>query len=868
MRLLLPLLLVGCGSSWLAEDLDGDGWTAAEGDCFDNPESSRSGIAAADIHPGESNETWYDGVDQNCDGADDYDKDADGHASADFDGDDCWDDPTDQPAAYTALSGFYQPLAKEVHPGGEETWYDGVDEDCGGTSDFDQDGDGFDSKYHVRADGTSGDDCFDAAADAFENPAGLAPENVNTSEVETWYDGTNGDCVGTSDYDQDGDGFDRDDECDDLDAEVYPNEGLETWYDGLDQNCDGWSDFDQDGDGYDSADYGGDDCNDDPALQLAGRDGVLLDADEINPGTTDEPYDEIDADCAGDSDFDADGDGQDSADVADEVGFFGTDCDDDDGSVYAGASETWYDGVDSDCSGGSDFDQDGDGADSDDYAFGSADDCDDGSAVVFPGRDEDCSTLADDDCSGSDNDEDSTGCLSYYLDNDSDGYGKLSDNGCYCEPSGGYSVTGVSAANDDCNDAKSTVNPGVANEDCDTSDDDDCDGTTNVENGDNCDTFYADADGDGYGTTDGACWCSSSGEYTASLSTDCDDAASAVHPGATELCDLSDNDCDGSTDEGTTHYYTDVDGDGYGDDSTETCTSGGGRVTVTDDCDDGDDRVYPGADELCDEQQNDCSAASWSATDEEGTVSYATTADVWSDVTSAWFAGTAAIPVTIPTASTGSYYVCPGTWYVTLSAVGGDDVEVIGPYGATDTILSRNDVSGAVVSISDSDVYLEGLTLTGGRGSATGGFTYGGGMLVYRSTATGPGSATLVDCEVTDNTATYGGGIASYGYGDVTFTNTDIYANAASGNGGGVFGQKGAVVCSSSGVYSNTSTAEGGGLYFTSNSFGTFAATTCDFTGNSPDDAAGAAAGFATKSDATYGASATFTCTASAGCTP
>jgi hypothetical protein len=39
------------------------------------------------------------------------------------------------------------------------------------------------------------------------------------------------------------------------------------------------------------------------------------------------------------------------------------DCDDDDATIYPGATETWYDGVDSDCGGDSDYDQDGDGHD-------------------------------------------------------------------------------------------------------------------------------------------------------------------------------------------------------------------------------------------------------------------------------------------------------------------------------------------------------------------------------------------------------------------------------------------------------------------------------------------------------------------------
>ena len=66
-----------------------------------------------------------------------------------------------------------------------------------------------------------------------------------------------------------------------------------------------------------------------------------------------------------------------------------------------------------------------------------------------------------------------------------------------------------------------------------------------------------DADGDGFGSED-----------------DCNDSESVIFPGAEELCDGIDNDCDGEIDENvTTTYFADIDGDGFGDASvtTEAC---------------------------------------------------------------------------------------------------------------------------------------------------------------------------------------------------------------------------------------------------------------------------------------------------------
>ena len=98
----------------------------------------------------------------------------------------------------------------------------------------------------------------------------------------------------------------------------------------MDSDCDGASDYDADGDGEDSDAYGGSDCDDTDS--------------GVNPSATDTWYDGVDSDCDGASDYDADGDGYDSD------AWSGKDCDDTDSSVNPAASET-LDGVDEDCSG-------------------------------------------------------------------------------------------------------------------------------------------------------------------------------------------------------------------------------------------------------------------------------------------------------------------------------------------------------------------------------------------------------------------------------------------------------------------------------------------------------------------------------------
>ena len=467
---------------------------------------------------------------------------------------------------YSEAEGDCDDTDSSVYPTGTE-YPNEIDDDCDGTIDeettaYDDDGDCFCEtepclgSAEVMCVELLGGDCDDTRPSTYP----YAPEVCDSID-----NNCNGEIdEGTSCVDDDLDGFTEiDGDCDDNNPLTYPN-AYEV-ADGQDNDCDniideGTDNYDDDGDCYCEAstclgsittncsNLFGDDCDDGDA--------------DINPGAV-EICDGTDNNCDGDTDEDSAIDAQ-------------TWYQDSDGDSFGNGAV-----VEIDC-----YQPSG-------YVLNGTD-CDDSSSLVNPSRSEICNGIDDNCIDGVDEGV----SLTFYTDNDGDGYGDSSSPITACsQPSNAVYNDG------DCNDSSASINPsqievcdGIDN-DCDLNIDDD-DNSLNLNS---APFWYSDGDSDGFGNPNVSLrQCSQPGGYV-SNDNDCNDSTSAAQPGATETCDGIDNDCDNSIDEtnasGCTTYYYDGDGDGYGNGSNSQClcaASGNYDVTNANDCYDSNGDARPG----------------------------------------------------------------------------------------------------------------------------------------------------------------------------------------------------------------------------------------------------------------------------------
>ena len=320
--------------------------------------------------------------------------------------------------------------------------------------------------------------------------------------------------------------------------------------------------------------------------------------------------------------MDSDGDGYGDPDnpveyegsMPDNVVSDDTDCDDTNADINPGAEEIPCNGVDENCDPSDDCqeqntyyeDADGDGYGNPEVSQTAATapegfvedntDCDDGDSAVNPGAQEVCNGF-DDDCDG----EIDEGVKdTFYADADGDGYGDAASSTTACTAPEGY----VENA-DDCDDTNADINPGAEEIPCNGVDE-------NCDPSDDCqeqNTYYEDADGDGYGNPEVSQTAATAPEGFVEDNTDCDDGDSAVNPGAQEVCNGFDDDCDGQIDEGVlSTFYADADGDGFGDPgvSEQACDAPQGYVADNTDCDDSNAEINPSAEEVCNQIDDNC----------------------------------------------------------------------------------------------------------------------------------------------------------------------------------------------------------------------------------------------------------------------
>ena len=307
-----------------------------------------------------------------------------------------------------------------------------------------------------------------------------------------------------------------------------------------------------------------------------------------------------------------------------------------DGQVDEGVTTTFYEDTDDDGYGDPNNTQDACSAPS--GFVSNDDDCDDGNEDINPGEtesydsvDNDCDSQVDEGftptteiCDGTDNDLDGqideNVKITFYIDSDSDGYGVSSTTTLACSVPSGYASNTL-----DCNNANSAIKPGVS-EICDSIDND-CDGQVDegnvcapttpttpepeTLNGESCDGVDNDLDGlidesyddDNDGFTSCGTKVDGSDVIVDNVNRDCQPFNGGIYPGASEMCNGADENCNNLFDESF-----DSDNDGYTTCGTKTDGSDKSVNNVGLDCNDNNKNINPGVKEICNLVDDNCNA--------------------------------------------------------------------------------------------------------------------------------------------------------------------------------------------------------------------------------------------------------------------
>ncbi|MFH1464685.1 MAG: MopE-related protein [Pseudomonadota bacterium] len=535
--------------------------------------------------------------------------------------------------------------------------------------------------------------------------------------------------------------------------------------------------------------------------------------------------------------LDGDGDGYCELDPC-EDGSDPGDCDDADAEIHPGATEA-CNGIDDDCDGALPTDE----ADDDNDGFMICrDDCDDSDASVHPGASEICDGV-DDDCDGDADEENATGCVIYYLDEDDDGYGAVASHACLCGASDPYDALVAG----DCDEADAAVSPAAA-EACDGLDND-CDGDTDEAGATGCSDYYRDEDDDSYGVIwDVACLCAASDPYDTTSYGDCDDAVPEAHLGAVEICDGLDNDCDGGVDEGfdldgdgysscagdcddhdatilpgaaevcdgvdqdcdgdidegvLSTFYADADADGFGDpaSTTEACAAPSGFVADATDCDDADPTVFPGAEEACNGVDDDCDPTTDELTDADGDAYSAICDGDCDDSDPSVFPGADEIWCDgVDSDCDGAAELLVPTDHATIQ-------DAIDTSSDGDVVCVAAGTYSETITFDGRDITVEGLD-----GSAATIIDGGGDGPVVTFDDGETADAVLRGFTLTNGYAEDGGGLYAV-YADPTLEDLVLTGNESTGHGGGGYLYFCDSVISDLEVSSNTAAGSGGGLY-------------------------------------------------------